>query len=577
MARLIPSFMDDRTPPGERDVFNMLAAGPDDWVALHSLDLAPWNRGLRTEIDFVVIVPDTGILCIEVKSHANIAFEDDRWYPAEIKRSPFKQASDGRYTFYRRLRELAPQFKNIPVVHCCVFPRAPFDLPPNLSIQPWELMDIRTFRTFGSGESFCMDLRARMQKSVQADGNLSALAIRLSQSQIEEIVTCCVPVRKRRPDAREEIVRREEQAGKILREQQKPVLQLAALNDQLVVFGGAGTGKTLIAIEVARRAAEKGRRVALLCFNQLVGEWMREHTNRITPPMPNLIVGRAIQIMAEMTGVEIPDKPSREFWEIELPRMLEERLTDPDLKAVASFDYLVLDEAQDIIARPRLWQCLTQFLAGSIERGAFALFGDFDNQVLSERSVMDEALASLDAASRPSRWRLSENCRNYRIVGDTAVRLGGFANEVYSGYMRVGGGVQNYDISFYEHERAQLDQVGRWLKDFKSQGYKSSEITILSFRSVDTSAATRLKHEGFKLRPTWQAGDFTGYTSVHAFKGMENKVVILTDLVLGEADFHRHLFYTGMTRATESVRVSCDINSKETLLGWLTGKDRHYE
>lgn len=573
MARMIPSFMDDRTPPGERDVFNMLAAGPDDWVALHSLDLAPWNRGLRTEIDFVVVVPDTGILCIEVKSHENIAFEDDRWFPAEIKRSPFKQASDGRYTFYRRLRELAPQFKNIPVVHCCVFPRAPFYLPPNLSIQPWELMDIRTFRTFGSGESFCMDLRARMQRGVQADGNLSALAIRLSQSQIEEIVICCVPVRKRRPDAREEIVRREEQAGKILREQQKPVLQLAALNDQLVVSGGAGTGKTLIAIEVARRAAEKGRRVALLCFNQLVGEWLSEHTKRITPPMPNLIVGRAIQIMAEMTGVEIPDKPSREFWEIELPRLLEERLTDPDLKAVASFDYLVIDEAQDILARPRLWQCLTQFLAGSIERGAFALFGDFDNQVLAERSVMDETLASLDAASRPSRWRLSENCRNYRIVGDTAVRLGGFANQVYSGYMRAGGGVQNYDIVFYENERAQLDQVSRWLKDFKAQGYKPSEITILSFRSVDTCAATRLRNEGFKLRPVWQAGDLTGYTSVHAFKGMENKVVILTDLVLGEADFHRHLFYTGMTRATESVRVACDINSKKTLLGWLTRKD----
>jgi len=572
MARLIPSFMDDLTPPGERDVFNMLAAGPDEWVALHSLDLAPWNRGLRTEIDFVVIVPDTGILCIEVKSHENIAFEDDRWYPPQIKRSPFKQASDGRHTFYRRLRELAPQFKNIPVIHCCVFPRAPFDLPPNLAIQPWELMDVRTFRTFGSGESFCMDLRTRMRRSIQADANLSTLAVRLSQSQIEEIVNCCVPVRKRRPDAREEIVRREEQAGKILREQQKPVLQLSALNDQLVVSGGAGTGKTLIAIEVARRAAEKGRRVALLCFNQLVGEWMREHTSRLTPAMPNLLVGRAIQIMAEMTGVEIPDNPSREFWEVELPRLLEERLTDPDLKAVASFDYLILDEAQDILARPRLWQCLTHFLAGTIERGAFALFGDFDNQVLSERSVMDETLASLDAASRPSRWRLSENCRNYRIVGDTAVRLGGFAKDVYSGYMRAGGGVQNYDIAFYEHERAQLDQVGKWLKDFKAQGYKPSEITILSFCSVDTSAAERLKHEGFKLRPVWQASDFTGYTSVHAFKGMENKVLILTDLVLGEADFHRHLFYTGMTRATESVRVACDIDSKETLLGWLTGK-----
>lgn len=81
MARMIPSFVDDRTPPGERDVFNVLAAGPDDWVILHSLDLAPWNRGLRTEVDFVVIVPDTGILCIEVKSHLNITFDGHRWQP----------------------------------------------------------------------------------------------------------------------------------------------------------------------------------------------------------------------------------------------------------------------------------------------------------------------------------------------------------------------------------------------------------------------------------------------------------------------------------------------------------------
>src|SRR6516225_6253666 len=111
MARLIPSFMDDSTPPGERDVYNLLAAGPENWVALHSLDLAPWNRGLRTEIDFIVIVPDTGILCVEVKSHNAISFSGDRWFPPELKRSPFKQASDGRHTFYRRLGDIAPQLK----------------------------------------------------------------------------------------------------------------------------------------------------------------------------------------------------------------------------------------------------------------------------------------------------------------------------------------------------------------------------------------------------------------------------------------------------------------------------------
>jgi nuclease-like protein/UvrD-like helicase family protein/schlafen family protein len=573
MARLIPSFMDDRTPPGERDVFNMLAAGPDDWVALHSLELAPWNSGLRTEIDFVVIVPDTGLLCVEVKSHEMISFENDRWNPPEIKRSPFKQAADGRYTFYRRLRELAPQFRNLPVVHCCIFPKARFDLPPNLSVQPWELVDGRAFRGFARGDDFCADLRARMRSAIQADDNLQPLARRLSLSQIDCIVSCCLPVQKHQPGAREQIRQRELEMERVLCDQQKPVLQLVALNDRLIVGGGAGTGKTLIAMEVARRIAEQGRRVALLCFNQLIGDWMRRQIGKNNPLLPNLIVGRAIRIMAEMTGVRIPEDPASEYWENELPDQLEERLTDPDFKAAAAFDYLVIDEAQDLLARPRLWECVTRFLERGIGGGSFCLFGDFDNQVLGERRAMDESLAIIKTTARVAAYRLSENCRNYRIIGDSAVRLSGFEKPVYSGYMRRGGGTQNYDIFFYGREREQWDKLAQWLGEFRAQGYRPSEITILSFRTSDECAATQLVMEGFKLRPAWQQpSKSTGYTSVQAFKGLENKVIILTDVVLGEPAFHRHLFYTGMTRASESVRILCDRNSQKTLTGWFTGK-----
>ena len=294
--------------------------------------------------------------------------------------------------------------------------------------------------------------------------------------------------------------------------------------------------------------------------------------DRMAPPLPNLVVGRAIRVMAELTGLAIPENPSSDFWETVLPQQLEEHLTDPDFKAAASFDYVLIDEAQDLLARPRLWECLSQFLTGGFSMGAFALFGDFDNKILADRGAMDKTFASLDASAKLSRWRLVENCRNYQIVGDTAVLLSGFGKPIYAGYMRAGGGIQNYDIFFYEHERAQLDKLGQWLREFKSQGYKPSEITILSFRGPNACAASRLKNEGFKLRPSWQAGECTGYASVHAFKGMENKVVILTDLVLGDPEFHRNLFYTGMTRATESVRVLCDTSCRPTLLGWFTEK-----
>jgi hypothetical protein len=565
--------MDDRTPPGERDVFNLLATGPDDWVALHSLDLAPWNRGLRTEIDFVVIVPDAGVLCVEVKSHDVISFENDRWYPSEIKRSPFKQASDARHTFYRRLRELAPQFRYVPVVHCCIFPRARFDILPNLSVQPWELIDVRTFGAFATGGELCADLKTRMFKSIEADQNLETMRSRLSAAQIDAIVNTCVPVQKHRPDAREEIRRREQDIERVLRDQQKPVLELATLNQRLVVAGGAGTGKTLIAMEVARRAADKGRRVGLLCFNQLVGDWMRRQIGRSGASTPGLIAGRAIRIMAEMSGLTIPKGPSAKYWESDLPEQLEERLTDPDFEASATFDYLVIDEAQDLLARPRLWDCLTRFISGDVERGSYCLFGDFDNQVLGERDAMNQSLSAIYASGRPAAYRLTENCRNYRIVGDSAVRLSGFEKPVYTGYLRSGGGIQNYDIFFYGNEREQRDKLAQWLKEFRTQGYRPAEITVLSFRTSDESAASRLAAEGFKLRPAWQqSADSTSYTSVQAFKGLESKVVILTDVVLGDPSFHRDLFYTGMTRACESVRVLCDKSSQNTLTSWITGK-----
>ena len=571
MARLVPSFMDDRTPPGERDVFNLLAPGPDDWVALHSLDLAPWNRGLRTEIDFVIIVPDTGILCVEVKSHQDILFDGCRWHPEAIKRSPFKQASDGRHTFYRRLAEIAPEFSLVPVVHCCIFPRSSFDLQPNLSVQPWEVMDLRAFRNFESGNEFCMDLKRRMTEAIAADARIKKLGNPLSRNQIDTLVSFCVPVQKVSPTARQEINRREEEIEKLLCEQQKPVLQLAELNDRLIVSGGAGTGKTLIAMEVARRAAEKGRRVALLCYNQLVGNWMGQRMRKASPALPNLVVGRAIRVMAEMAGLEIAENPPQDYWEAVLPQELEERLTDPDFKCAAAFDYLVLDEAQDILAKPRLWHCLTQFLNGGEGKGAFALFGDFAHQVLAERDPMQRSLAIIDSSNRPVHWDLSENCRNYRIVGDTAVRLAGFIAPVYSAYRRSGGGLHNYDIFFYDDEAAQINKLGQWIKEFKAQGYRSSEITLLSFRADHLSVASRLD-TAFKVRPAWQASAGTSYASIHAFKGLENKVIILTDVLLGDKDFQRDLFYTGMTRATESVRVLCEKRSQEILFRWFSGK-----
>ena len=62
--------------------------------------------------------------------------------------------------------------------------------------------------------------------------------------------------------------------NQLLRDQQKPVLSLFKNQDRLVLDGPAGTGKSLIALEVARRMRDRKLRTGLLCFNQKV--WHRD-------------------------------------------------------------------------------------------------------------------------------------------------------------------------------------------------------------------------------------------------------------------------------------------------------------
>lgn len=574
---MMPSYIDEKSPPGERDVFNMLSGGPEDWAVMHSLDLAPWNRDLRTEIDFVVIVPDTGILCIEVKSHREIGFDGSNWTPADIRRSPFKQASDARYTFYRKLKELAPRFRHVPVVHLCIFPNAFFVLQPNMSVAESELMDSRTFGNCSSSSAFCYELKRRMRASINADGNLFLPGSPLSTHALDDLIKCCIPIQKRRPDCRESIRYREQELEALLSIQQKPVFRLAEYNERIIVSGGAGTGKSLVAFELARRYAESGERVALLCFNSLFGSWLNRKMDAVQPQLPNLVVGRIFRVLTKMAGIIPPENLDSDYWEKVLPLLLEERLTDPDMKAMVAFDRLVVDEAQDILSRPLLMNCLFTFLTGGIRDGKHVLFGDFQNQVLASRDMLDQSLNRLEREARPARWHLSENCRNYRIVARTSIGLSGLDDNVYSGFLRVGGSIGNFDIDFYSSDIEQAAILSNWLKEFRKTGYKPEDITILSFFSDAKSLAGRGMVQGWQFASLWQdAINRIHYGSVHAFKGMENKIIILTDVFLTEKGFKRDLFYTGMTRSTESIRILCHETSKDILSGWMkTGGSGH--
>lgn len=569
MARMIPGYMDEDAAPGERLVYGMLASGPEDWVVVHSLDIAPWNRQHRTEIDFLVVIPDVGLLCVEVKSHPRIWVQDGTWYPlTSIKRSPFEQAVNARYALAKGLERIWPHAKTVPFGHCCIFPSADFDLGDTIANRPHELMDRRRFNAFGNDLHRCLELKEMFKTQLEEGGGQRPLDAPLSAPWIENLLHACLPVQKRPPNAREEVVRREEEALAVLREQQQPVIKLAEHNRRLVVMGGAGTGKTLIGMELARRAATRGNRVALLCFNQLVGDWM--HDQMAKASLPNLIVGRAWKVMAELAGVQISSTPNPVYWEEELPRQLEERLTDPGFAASAQFDLLIIDEAQDVLGRPKMWECLQQFIDGGLSAGHYVILGDFEGQDLSWDGTAKETLDKLCREVGPTKWLLSENCRNYRVIGDAAVSLSGLSRATYSGYRRESGSIPtNYTPIFYDSEDDQLRKVERCILEAKADGFRPTDTTLLSMCVEERSIAARLRRNGYRIFPCREGKEGISSASIHGFKGMENKVIIVTDIDLKGNDNERDLFYTALTRATERVRVLCSNESMPKFLDWM--------
>ena len=70
MATMIPARIDsDEVSAAERRVFGLLENDPGttDWTVLHSLGIARRATGPYGEIDFVIIIPAKGVICLEVK------------------------------------------------------------------------------------------------------------------------------------------------------------------------------------------------------------------------------------------------------------------------------------------------------------------------------------------------------------------------------------------------------------------------------------------------------------------------------------------------------------------------------
>lgn len=564
MASMSPGFIEQSSPPGEIKVFQLLSQGNPHWRVLHSLDLAPWNRQKRTEIDFLVFIPDQGILVIEVKSHENIDFDGNKWSPNTIKGSPFKQAEDGAKSLYRSLTKLLPAPIDFPIVSLCIFTHSYFSIKKIASLHSHQLVDKAQIQSLASGKELCELLSSNMAKLIDEDPQIRPIKSRLTDRRVNALIETMLPIQKRSENNRRAIEHRTEETNKLLLLQQRPVIDLASENRHLVVTGGAGTGKTLIALQMASLRAISGERVALLCFNRLVSEWLIRECSSPSKP-PNLIVGGIHSVLTQLLDIKIPRDHSQSFWDDEWLTIAEERITAPDFQVKCEVDYLILDEAQDVLVRPRLWALVSAFLSPA-EAGGFCLLGDFKHQTISNEHNLAESMRQLSTHYGPTNLTLYNNCRNYGHVGRTALTLSGMGRETYREFLKGDGVHEYFDINTYSDPKNQLAQLKEIVQRFLQRGYREAEITILSTKADHKSIARQLVIEGVKIRPAREhvKGAVT-YCSIHAFKGLENKVIIICDIDFEGTKRDLSLFYVGITRASEAAYVLLDEGSSDVI------------
>jgi hypothetical protein len=429
-----------------------------------------------------------------------------------------------------------------------VFPYLAFDIASE-EWHPWQVIDSTAFRHASIADSLAEILRhARTHLHASPAGRWFDPASASPTPQ--EVVALVATLRPRFElvESRKQRRLREEEELLELTHEQYDALDAMDANARVVFEGPAGTGKTLLALEAARRSSITGHRVLLACFNRALGKWIREQAGELGE---GSFVGTLSSYMLKTSGLDASGRGSDPaFWNEELPSAaLDEILAGPSSSA---FDEVIIDEAQDLLRQPFL-DVLDVSLKGGVGAGRWRIFGDFERQALYGRHVSLDTFLEKHGSKAPVH-SLRVNCRNTPRIAALTRLLAGLTPD-YRRIRRPDDGVEP-NLVFFEPGEERLALIGA-LQRCYTQGYSGPDIVVLSASARDP-LASRIEDQPWsdRLQPMEAArpGGIR-YCTIHSFKGLEAPVVIVTDLDEVEGDEAQSLLYVALTRALDRLVV----------------------
>lgn len=521
---------DDTTSDAELELYAAFEKLPDEFTVFHSNKWFGKIRGTAGEIDFLIAHPDYGVLVMEVKG-GTITIEGGRWYStnragrtSEIT-DPCKQAERNRRALWDWLSEDSRTRK----FQYALFPAAALpdsyvdgdirpDCPADIFIDMTHLNDLpaRLHQIFNYWQP-----RAD-QKNQQMDG----------QPAIDALFDLLVPSRQLQPRIAD-VFERERRKIEELTEQQFMVLRMLRMRKRAAIVGGAGTGKTLLAMEKCQQLLDAGYRVLFLCFNQNLKQWLDSSLRH-----PDVMVATFHGMVGTVINWAGVRKPAGNFYDQAADLLVDATQALQAQKSERLFDAIIVDEAQDFTDT---WWIPLPDLLKDPQEGTFYVFFDDNQRIYTQ-------LSNIPMSGEP--LFLSDNCRNTQHIH---TRLTPYMQDRYQ-TVCLGPEGRPVEVIHTETPQAASRALQSLLNRFvNEEGLSTEDIMVLTAASEKRSQWKKDDRLGNFIL-TWYLDSemelAVRVASIFSYKGLESAVVILTELELvSREEIRDQLIYVGLSRA----------------------------
>lgn len=538
MTTFIPPYLGEEIKSkAEKKMFGILQdLDLKNAYVLHSLGLPKHQTKIYGEIDFVVVC-DRGVACLEIKG-GRVECQEGKWIFTDrhgVKRvkpeGPFAQVVGNMFSLREELRKKSaggPYRKNILVACGVVFPDIRFQSASQEIIQ--EIVfdkDTEDITQYMKGVFDYWEGRHRHEPD------------RLSPRDIQDIVrflrgefTFIPSLGSRLDQIEKHLVR--------LTYEQVQIMEALDSNEHLMIKGGAGTGKTLLAADFAKKQAALGKKVLFLTYNKNLAYHVQQQTGQAESlKIINIhaLFGEYIAVDAEQVKTD-----AQRYFREELPEAFLSYLKarEGEQMSELQYDLLVMDEGQDIL-KPNYLYCLDYLLRGGFDTGKWAVFYDEKQNIYNPEFL--EGLGIL--LSYPNtRFQLFINCRNTIQIGTYSAKASGVELGAY--LKERGEEVRKVSYSNKEDFGKKIKDI---IKELKKEQVQMSDVTFLSPNRYEHSMLSQTDVVVSVLGSDTEKKGTPEYATIQSFKGLDSKIVILFGMENVRDEFFSKYIYIAGTRA----------------------------